>query len=65
MAQNNRNFTAKQCWVVMKYLSPKRTLGQKKFTMIILFTLGEKCPSYSTAMNWIARFRTGNLSTEN
>jgi hypothetical protein len=28
--KNNRDFTAKQCLVVMKYLSPKRALGQKK-----------------------------------
>jgi transposase len=26
-------------------------------------TLCDKCPSYSTVKNWIARFRTGHLST--
>jgi transposase len=27
-------------------------------------TLGDKWPSYSTVKNWVARFRTGHLSTE-
>jgi transposase len=27
-------------------------------------TLGDKRPSYSTVKNWVARFRTGHLSTE-
>jgi transposase len=27
-------------------------------------TLGEKHSSYSTDKNWVARFRTGHLSTE-
>jgi transposase len=27
-------------------------------------TLGDKCPSYSTVKNWVARFSTGQLSTE-
>jgi transposase len=26
--------------------------------------LGDKHPSYSTVKNWVARFRTGHLSTE-
>jgi transposase len=28
-------------------------------------TLDDKRPSYSTVKNWVARFRTGYLSTEN
>jgi transposase len=28
-------------------------------------TLCDKRPSYSTVKNWVARFRTGHLSTEN
>jgi transposase len=27
-------------------------------------TLGDKCPSYSTVKNWVARVRIGHLSTE-
>jgi transposase len=27
-------------------------------------TLSDKRPSYSTVENWVARFRTGHLSTE-
>jgi transposase len=30
----------------------------------ISVTLGDKRPSYSTVKNWVARFRTGHLSTE-
>jgi transposase len=30
----------------------------------MLVTLGDKRPSYSTVKNWVARFRTGHLSTE-
>jgi transposase len=32
--------------------------------MIMLVILGDKHPSYSAVKNWVARFRTGHLSTE-
>jgi hypothetical protein len=42
---------------------PKRELGQKRnYDMSV--TLGDKRPSCSTFKNWVARFRTGHLSTE-
>jgi hypothetical protein len=40
---------------------PKRELRQKKN---MSFSLGDKHPSYSTVKNWLARFRTGHLSTK-
>jgi hypothetical protein len=61
MAQNNGAFTAKEWRVVMKYLFLKGSLAPKNYMSVIL---GDKCPSYSTVMNWGARFRTGHLSTE-
>jgi hypothetical protein len=63
MAQN-RDFNAKECQVVMKYLFRRRELGQKKNYDDMLVTLGDKHPSYSTVKNWVARFRTECLSTE-
>jgi transposase len=30
----------------------------------MLVTLGDKRPSYSTVKNWVVRFRTGHLNTE-
>jgi transposase len=32
--------------------------------MYDVVTLGNKHPSYSTVKNWVTRFRTGHLSTE-
>jgi hypothetical protein len=62
MAQNNGDFTAKECRMVMKYLS-KRELGQRK-NYDMSGTLGDKRLSYSKTKNWIATFRTGHLSIE-
>jgi hypothetical protein len=50
MVQKNRDFTAKECRVVMKYLLLKGN-STKRFTMMLI-TSGDKCPSYSTVMNW-------------
>jgi hypothetical protein len=43
---------------------PKRELSQKKYDDHMSVTLGVKRPSYATAKNWFARFRTGHFSTE-
>jgi hypothetical protein len=40
---------------------PKRKLGKK---ITILVALGDKYPFYSTVKNWVARFRTEHISTE-
>jgi transposase len=49
----------------MKYISfPKRELGQKEFIMICRLHYVISALSYSTVKNWVARFRTGHLSTE-
>jgi hypothetical protein len=37
----------------------------KRIIIIMSVTLGDKRPLYSTVKNWVARFRTGHLSTEN
>jgi hypothetical protein len=42
---------------------PKRELGQKNYDDMSV-TLHDKCPSYSTVGNYVARFRTGHLSTK-
>jgi transposase len=42
----------------------KRELGQKKNYYNMYVTLGDKRSSYCTVKNWVARFRTGHLSTE-
>jgi hypothetical protein len=63
MAQNSGDFIAKVCRVVMKYLFLKGN-SAIIFTMILSVTLGDKRPSYSRVNNWVARFRTGHLSTE-
>jgi transposase len=47
----------------MKYLILNRN-SAKRFYNDMLVILGDKCPSYSSVKNWVARFRTGHLSTE-
>jgi transposase len=37
----------------------------KKIYDDISVTLGDKCPSYYTVKNWVARLKTEHLSTEN
>jgi histone-lysine N-methyltransferase SETMAR len=63
MAQNNGDFTAKECRAVMKYLFLKGSSAKQIYNGMSV-TLGDKCPSYSTANNWVARFRAGHLSTK-
>jgi transposase len=46
----------------MKYLFLKGNSAKKNTMMSV--TIIDKCPSYSTAENWVARFRTGHLSTK-
>jgi transposase len=62
MAQNNGNFTAKECQAVMKYLFLKGNSAKRIYDMLV--TSGDKCLSYSTVKNWVAWFRTGHLSIE-
>jgi transposase len=63
MAQNNGDFTAKECRAVMKYLFLKGNSAKNIYDDMSV-TLGDKRPSYSTVENWVAGFRTGQLSTE-
>jgi transposase len=63
MAQNNGDFTAKECQVVMKYIFLKGNPAQKIYDDMSV-TLGDKHHSNSIVKNWIAMFRTGHLSTE-
>jgi hypothetical protein len=63
MAQNNEDFTAKEYRVVMKYCFLKWNLTKENDDDVLLI-LGDKLPSYSTVKNWVARFGTGHLSTE-
>jgi hypothetical protein len=63
MVQNNGDFTVKECRAVKKYLFLKGN-SAKKIYDDMLVTLVDKHPSHSTLKNWVARFRTGHLSTE-
>jgi hypothetical protein len=63
MTQNNGDFTAKECRAVMNYIFLKGNSAKKIYDDMPV-TLGDKCPSYSTVKNWVARSRTGHLSTE-
>jgi transposase len=63
MAQNNGDFTAKKCRAVTKYPFLKGNLAKQIYDGMLV-TLGDKCPSYSTVKNWVARFRTGHSSTK-
>jgi hypothetical protein len=47
----------------MNYLFLKGNSAIKMYDDM-LFTLGNKHPSYATVNNWVARFSTGHLSTE-
>jgi transposase len=47
----------------MKYPFLKGNLA-KKIINNLSVTSGDKCQSYSTVKNWVARFGTGHLSTE-
>jgi transposase len=47
----------------MKYLFLKGKSAKKIYDDMSV-TLGDKRPSYSTVKNWIARLRTGHLSSE-
>jgi hypothetical protein len=62
LAQNNGDFTAKECRAVIKYLFLKE--NSAKFYDDMSVTLGDKCPSNSAVKNSVARFRIGHLSTE-
>jgi hypothetical protein len=57
MAQNNGDFTVKQCRAVMKYVFLKGNLAKNIYDMLV--TLGDKRPSNSTVKKWVARFRIG------
>jgi transposase len=63
MAQNSEDFTAKECPAVMKYLFLKENSAKQIYDGMSV-TLSDKCPSYSTVKNWVARLRAGHLSTE-
>jgi transposase len=47
----------------MKYLFLKGN-SAKKIYYDMSVTLGDKCPSYSTVKNWVARCGTGHFSTK-
>jgi hypothetical protein len=63
MAQNNRDFTAKEWQAVMKYLFLQGN-SAKKIHDDMSITLRDKRPSYPTVENWVAGFITGHLSIE-
>jgi hypothetical protein len=63
MSQNNGDFTAKEFREFIKYLSLKGNSAKKNYNDMSV-TLGDKRPSYSGVKNWVARFRTRHLSTE-
>jgi transposase len=50
------------CQGVLNCLFLKENETQKKMYDMSV-TLGDKPPSYSTVKNWVARFKTGHLST--
>jgi hypothetical protein len=62
MAQNNGDFTAKVSRAVTKYLF---FIGNSAKVIYDGMVLGRMRPSDSKIKNWVARFRTGYLSTEN
>jgi transposase len=63
MARNNRDFTAKQCLAVKKYIFLKG-MSAKTIYIDMLVILGDTCPPLSTIRNWVSGFRTGHLGTE-
>jgi transposase len=63
VVQNNEDFTAEEYRAVMKYLFLKRN-SAKRIYDYMLVTLGVNRSFYSTVKNWVARFRTGHLSTK-
>jgi hypothetical protein len=54
MAQNNRDFTAEGCQVVMKYVFLKGNSAKKIYGDISV-TLDDKRPSYCTVKSWLLR----------
>jgi transposase len=48
---------------VITYIFPKRNSAKRIYNDISV-KLGDKRPSYYTVRNWVARFKTGHLSTE-
>jgi hypothetical protein len=46
----------------MKYLFLKGDLAKKNLRYVVM--LSNRHPSHSTVKNWVARYRTGRLSTE-
>jgi hypothetical protein len=63
MAQNNGDFTAKECRAVMKYLFLKVNSAKKFLDMSVIF--GDKFPSFSTVKNWVARLEQEVLGRTN
>jgi hypothetical protein len=57
VAQNNADFTAKECQAVMKkYLSRKGNSAKQIYDEMSV-TVGDKCPSFTTAKNCVSRFK--------
>jgi transposase len=63
MVQNNGDVTAKECQSVMKYLFLRETWLKGKNCDMLVTSCGKR-PSFSTVKNWVARFRTQHLRTE-
>jgi hypothetical protein len=59
MAQNNRDYTAKEWQAVMKYLFLIGNSAKKIYDDMSV-TLGDKRPSYSTMKNWVG-LKTKNV----
>jgi hypothetical protein len=53
MTQNNRDFTAKECQAVMKYLFLEESSNHD-----MSVTFSDKHPCHSIVKNWVAGFRT-------
>jgi hypothetical protein len=63
VAPSNGRFTAKERRAVMKYFFIKaNSTGTSYHDMSV--TLGDKCPSCSTAKDWVDGFGAGHWSTE-
>jgi hypothetical protein len=63
LMENNGDFIAKECREVMNYLFLKVNSAKRIYDDMPA-VLGDKHPSYSTVKNWVARFGTDHLSTE-
>ena len=63
MSGNARAFNNIETRAVIKFFFFLQGKALKEIHAILIETLGEHAPSYTTVKNWVAQFKRGDFST--